>query len=139
MVEARDWLRVRGLGRERFAAYVADYLSHEGFSVAREDRAEPAESEIKAELGRMNPAVPSAARAVRFRLIPTSGGAALYWEAPTEIPARERAQMERFGREFAAHLERAISTESHGTAHVTRAPTGRWPWDAEAPAPKSDV
>jgi hypothetical protein len=40
--------------------------------------------------------------------------------------------MERFVRELAAHLERAVLTESHGTAKVSRAPAGRWPWEVRA-------
>ncbi|MFZ1022873.1 MAG: hypothetical protein WAN87_01905 [Thermoplasmata archaeon] len=127
-----DWLRVRGIGRERFAGYLADYLGGLGYTVERSESAEPSESRISARLTKMNPAVPGAATDVRFRFYPTSGGAALVFEAPTEVPEADRARMDRWVRELVLHLERAISTESHATAKVTRAPDARLPWDAAA-------
>ncbi|MFZ3355587.1 MAG: hypothetical protein WA549_02370 [Thermoplasmata archaeon] len=127
-----DWLRVRGIGRERFAGYLADYLGGLGYTVERSESAEPSESRISARLTKMNPAVPGAAQDVRFRFYPTSGGAALVFEAPTEVPEADRARMDRWVRELVLHLERAISTESHATAKVTRAPDARLPWDAAA-------
>ncbi|HTT73366.1 MAG TPA: hypothetical protein VMG99_04360 [Thermoplasmata archaeon] len=125
-----DWLRVRGIGRERFAGYVADYLTTLGYSVERSESAEPAESHLRAHLARMNPAVPPSASEVAFRFYPTSGGAALVWEVPTEIPAPDRARMDRFVREMTLHLERSVATESHATAKVTRPTDFRLPWDA---------
>ncbi|MFZ0891228.1 MAG: hypothetical protein WB778_02730 [Thermoplasmata archaeon] len=127
-----DWLRVRGIGRERFAGYLADYLGTLGYTVERSESAEPSESRISAKLTKMNPAVPGCAQDVRFRFYPTSGGAALVFEAPTEVPEAERARMDRWVRELVLHLERAISTESHATAKVTKAPDARLPWDAAA-------
>ena len=127
-----DWLRVRGIGRERFAGYLADYLGTLGYTVERSESAEPSESRISAKLTKMNPAVPGAAQDVRFRFYPTSGGAALVFEAPTEVPEADRARMDRWVRELVLHLERAISTESHATAKVTKAPDARLPWDAAA-------
>jgi hypothetical protein len=127
-----DWLRVRGIGRERFAGYLADYLGGLGYTVERSESAEPSESRISAKLTKMNPAVPGAAQDVRFRFYPTSGGAALVFEAPTEVPEAERARMDRWVRELVLHLERAISTESHATAKVTKAPEARLPWDTAA-------
>jgi hypothetical protein len=127
-----DWLRVRGMGRERFAGYLADYLGTLGYTVERSESAEPSESRLSAKLTRMNPAVPSAAADVRFRFYPTSGGAALVFEAPTEVPEAERARMDRWVRELVLHLERAISTESHATAKVSKAPDARLPWDSAA-------
>ena len=123
-----DWLRVRGIGRERFATYLADYLGSIGYSVERSDVAESSESRLKGRLGRMNPAVPPAAAALEFRFYPTSGGAALVWEAPTEVPAEQRARMDRLVREISSHLERAIATESHATAKVVRPAESRLPW-----------
>jgi hypothetical protein len=127
-----DWLRVRGIGRERFATYLADYLGSLGYSVERTDAAEPSESRVKGRLDRMNPAVPPAAAALEFRFYPTAGGAALVWEAPTEVPAEQRARMDRLVREISSHLERAIATESHATAKVVRPAEPRLPWAGSA-------
>jgi len=123
-----DWLRVRGIGRERFATYLADYLATIGYVVERTDTAEPSESRVAGRLQKMNPAVPPAASSLAFRLYPTAGGAALVWEAPTDVPVEERARMDRLVREISSHLERAIATESHATAKVVRPPESRLPW-----------
>jgi hypothetical protein len=125
-----DWLRVRGIGRERFATYLADYLSGIGYTVERSDSQEPAESRVRGQLARMNPAVPPAASQLAFRFYPTSGGAALVWEAPTEVPAEQRARMDRLVREMSSHLERAVATESHATAKVVVPSEARVPWSA---------
>jgi hypothetical protein len=132
-----DWLRVRGIGRERFAGYLADYLGTLGYAVERTDSAEPSESRVRGRLERMNPAVPPSAREVAYRFYPTSGGAALVWETPTAIPAEERARMDRFVRELTLHLERAIATESHATAKVVRPAESHLPWAAPTPSPAS--
>ncbi len=124
-----DWLRVRGIGRERFAGYLADYLTTIGYAVERDDSAERNESRVTGRLDRMNPAVPSAASALAFRFYPTSGGAAVVWELPVDLPPPERGRMDRLVREIVSHLERAISTESHATAKVIRPPTSHLPWD----------
>jgi hypothetical protein len=136
MAESLEWLRVRGLGRERFATYVADYLVTLGYRVEREETAEPA-SIVRATLERLNPAVPPSAHELRFRVGPTSGGGALVWEAPTSVPTEERSRMDRFVREFSGHLERSVLTESHGTARIVKPSTSRLPWaGAESrPAP----
>jgi len=127
-----DWLRVRGIGRERFAGYLADYLGTLGYAVERTDVAEPAESRLRGRLDRMNPAVPPAASALEFRFYPTSGGAAVVWEAPVAVPEEQRARMDRLVREISSHLERAIATESHATAKVVRPPDPRLPWTGPA-------
>jgi len=124
-----DWLRVRGIGRERFAGYVADYLSTLGYAVNRTDSPERNESVLTGKLDRPNPAVPGAAAALAFRFYPTSGGAAVIWEAPGEMPSHERGRMDRLVREIASHLERAISTESHATAKVIRPSASKLPWE----------
>ena len=127
-----DWLRVRGIGRERFATYLADYLATLGYAVRRDDSAERNESRLTGRLDRPNPAVPPAAASLAFRFYPTSGGAAVVWEAPAEMPPPELGRMDRLVREISSHLERAISTESHATAKVIRPSVPRLPW---APAP----
>ncbi len=123
-----DWLRVRGIGRERFATYLADFLGTIGYTVERSETSEPSESRVKGRLEKMNPAVPPAASALEFRLYPTSGGAALVWETPTEVPVEQRPRMDRLVREISSHLERAIATESHATAKVVRPAESRLPW-----------
>jgi len=123
-----DWLRVRGIGRERFATYLADFLGTIGYTVERSETSEPSESRVKGRLEKMNPAVPPAASALEFRLYPTSGGAALVWETPREVPAEQRPRMDRLVREISSHLERAIATESHATAKVVRPTESRLPW-----------
>jgi hypothetical protein len=125
-----DWLRVRGIGRERFAGYLADYLATLGYTVEREESTEPVLSRVRGRLERMNPAVPPAAAALSFRLYPTSGGAAIVWETPLEMPAEERQRMDRLVREITSHLERAIATESHATAKVVKPAAPRLPWAA---------
>ncbi|HYA54820.1 MAG TPA: hypothetical protein VEG42_04370 [Thermoplasmata archaeon] len=127
-----DWLRVRGIGRERFATYLAEYLGSLGYLVERTEVAEPVESRVKGRLERMNPAVPPAASALEFRFYPTSGGAAVVWEAPVEVPSEQRARMDRLVREISSHLERAIATESHATAKVLRPSESRLPWAGPA-------
>ena len=128
-----DWLRVRGIGRERFAGYVADYLATLGYAVRRDDLPERNESLLTGQRDRPNPAVPGAAASLVFRFYPTSGGAAVVWEAPSEVPSGEHGRMDRLVREISSHLERAISTESHATAKVIRPPASKLPWDAGRP------
>ncbi len=131
-----DWLRVRGLGRERFATYVSDYLTTIGYTVEKDAAAPANESRFSAHLERTNPAVPPGAAQLSFRVYPTSGGAALVWETPTEIKEEERGRMDRLVREITSHLERAISTESHATAKVLKPSTSRLPWERRAPEPE---
>lgn len=132
MAEAGDWVRVRGMGRERFAGYFVDYLASLGYDVERAESAEPPETRLTARLVRMNPALPESARELGFRLTPTSGGASVVWERPSAVPDAERGRMDRLQRELLAHLTRAVSTESHATAKVSPAPTPRLPWLAPA-------
>ena len=129
MPDETEWLRVRGMGRERFAGHLADFLGTLGYAIERTEIAEPPETRLHATLGRMNPAVPPAARELKFRLFPTSGGAAIVWVAPTAAPAPERPRLDRLVREIVAHLERSVLTESHATAKVSRAPDLRLPWE----------
>ncbi len=129
MVEAPDWLRVRGIGRERFVGYIVDYLASLGFVVEKTEAADPPSTRVTADLTRTNPSVPGALRRIRFRIAPTSGGAAVFWEEPTAVPPAERGRIDRFVRELSTHLERSVSTESHGTAKVVRSPVARLPWE----------
>jgi hypothetical protein len=123
-----DWLRARGIGRERFAGYLADYLAEIGYAVERTDTVEPSLSRVTGRLEKMNPAVPPIAKELAFRFYPTSGGAALVWEAPTEIPADQRSRMDRLVVEISSHLVRAVATESHATAKVSAPSDSRLPW-----------
>ncbi len=123
-----DWLRVRGIGRERFATYLAQYLAELGYTVEQQEAPERTESRVRGTLQKTNPAVPPGAASLAFRLYPTSGGAALVWEAPTTIPDGERPRMDRLVREITTHLERTIATESHATAKVVHPPTPHLPW-----------
>ena len=134
MAENGDWLRARGIGRERFGTYLSEYLETLGFATQRTDSTEPLESHVRGHLERMNPAVPPSAKELTFRLYPTSGGAALVWEGPTEVPAEDRGRLDRLAREIATHLERTIATESHATAKVTRTVDARLPWQHDEPA-----
>jgi len=127
-------LRARGIGRERFAGYVGDYLASVGYSVERSEGTEPVETRMSCRLQKMNPALPPAASALEFRLYPTSGGAALVWEAPTEVPEDQRSRMDRFVREVEGHLTRAVATESHATAKVVRPTDPHLPWDGNGRA-----
>jgi hypothetical protein len=126
--EDGDWLRVRGIGRERFGGYLADYLESIGYAVERQEAADAPTSRLTGELKRMNPAVPPSANSVAFRLYPTSGGAAVVWERPDVLPPEDRDRMDRLVREMTSHLERAIATESHATAKVVRPAVSRLPW-----------
>ena len=124
-----DWLRVRGIGRERFAGYLADYLGTLGYAVERTESTEPTESRLVGHLEKMNPAVPASANTLEFRFYPTSGGAALVWLQPIEVPTEERSRMDRFVRELQTHLERVVHSESHATAKVVRPPESHLPWN----------
>ncbi|HXW67614.1 MAG TPA: hypothetical protein VEL82_07060 [Thermoplasmata archaeon] len=129
-----DWLRARGIGRERLAGVLADYLGTIGYSVERSDTTEPSLSRVKGRLERMNPAVPPVASELAFRLYPTSGGAALVWETPTEIPGEQRARMDRLVAEISSHLVRTVATESHATAKVSAPADSRLPWQGNGSA-----
>ncbi|MCI4348787.1 MAG: hypothetical protein L3J93_01005 [Thermoplasmata archaeon] len=126
-----EWLRVRGIGRERFAGHLSEFLTSVGFTVEKTESTEPSESHVVARLTRPNPAVPNAAKEMRFRLFPTSGGAAIAWIAPVSAPEGERSRLDRLVRELVAHLERSILTESHATAKVTKVPDVRLPWEIQ--------
>ncbi|HZY71396.1 MAG TPA: hypothetical protein VFF67_10530 [Thermoplasmata archaeon] len=129
----RDWARVRGIGRERFASHIAEYLTSAGFAVERTESTDPSESGVLARLNRMNPAVPDGGKEIAFHVYPTSGGSAATWDRPESITEPDRPRMIRFARELFAHVERSVLTETHGTSKVTRAPGSQLPWES-APA-----
>jgi hypothetical protein len=131
-----DWLRVRGIGRERFAGYLADYLGTLGYAVERSETTDPSASRVRGRLDRMNPALPPAAHDLEFRFYPTSGGAALVWELPTDVPSPDRSRMDRLVREIQTHLERVVHSESHATAKVVRPVESHLPWST-GPTPGS--
>ena len=135
MTENVDWLRARGIGRERFAGYVVEYLGTLGYKVERSESTGPMEGHLTAHLTKMNPSIPPSASELAFRLYPTSGGAALIWEVPRAVAAEDRAGMDRFVREIALHLERSVATESHATAKIVRPAEPRLPWVAPSPRP----
>ncbi len=132
-----DWLRVRGIGRERFAGYLAEYLESIGYRVERNETAEPPLSRLTATLVRTTPSVPPAAAELSFRVLPTSGGAVARWEGPTSLPADQRPRMDRLVREMETHLERSVFTESHATAKIVRPPSPHLPWIEAPPSPES--
>lgn len=125
-----DWLRGRGIGRERLAGHLGEFLTTNGYEVVRTETEAPPETVLKAELKRTNPAVPPGARSLEFRLSPTSGGCAVAWVAPQVVENGDRARLDRLVRELFQHVERAVSTESHGTAKLARAPACRLPWES---------
>lgn len=124
-----EWLRVRGIGRERFAGHFAQQVASLGYAVERTDSVEPPESRLTARLTRMNPAVPESGRELEFLFLPTSGGATVLWAAPREVPEADRARMDRLIRELVYGVDGAIRTESHGQAKLSRAPTAHLPWE----------
>ncbi len=128
MSDNGEWLRGRGIGRERFATYLVDYLADLGFNVTKSEIADPAHTEIRARLTRMNPSVPASAKELDFELFPSSGGATLYWKGPAQIEPAEAGRMDRFVREVSTHLERVIATESHLASRVVKPPVVRLPW-----------
>ena len=135
MSENVDWLRARGIGRERFAGYIIEDLGTLGYTIERTETTEPMESHLTAHLSKQNPSIPPSASDLVFRLYPTSGGAALIWEAPRAVAPEDRAGMDRFVREISLHLERSIATESHATAKVVRPAESRLPWIVPSAAP----
>ena len=127
-----DWVRGRGIGRERLAGHIGDFLTGYGFTVDRAESTEPPESRVTADLARMNPSVPDSGKHFEFRLYPNSGGCAIEWVSPLDIPAKDRSRFDRLARELQQYLERIVSTESHGTAKISTPPGGRRPWDGPA-------
>lgn len=138
-----EWLRGRGIGRERLAGHLGLFLEGYGYQVERTESTDPAETRLTGELKKTNPSVPPSGRRFEFRLYPTSGGCAVDWIAPLVIEPGDRTRFERLVREIQQHLERVVSTESHGTAKVAPLPGARRPWEpngaagSESPATSS--
>ena len=57
-----DWLRVRGIGRERFAGHLAEYLTTLGYAVERSESTDPAESRVAGRLTLSQSPLPSPMR-----------------------------------------------------------------------------
>jgi hypothetical protein len=117
------WLRVRGIGRERLARYVAEFLSGAGFRV--EERTDgtgaAVTSTVHGTLAKPNPAVPTSFAHLEFRTSPTAGGALLRWEAPTSLAQEsEKSRALRFATELSSNLEQRVALESRGQGKVTR-------------------
>jgi hypothetical protein len=118
-----SWLRCRGLGRERLVRHLSDYLGTLGF-VSEEKQHEEGgrnSSLMASKLSRANPSVPLALERLEFRILSTGGGCLLYWDFPKRIePGVDSAKVRRFVEEAFSHLERAVSTGSHGMAKIIR-------------------
>lgn len=117
------WLRVRGIGRERLARYVAEFLTGAGFKVEEKaDGTGPGvTSMVVATLSKPNPAVPSSFAKLEFRTSPTAGGSLLRWEFPLTLAQEsEKSRALRFATELSSNLEQRVALESRGQAKVTR-------------------
>lgn len=117
------WLRVRGIGRERLARYVTEFLSGAGYRV--EERTEPMGAQpsslVLADLARPNPAVPASFAHLEFRSSPTAGGSMLRWELPTSIANEsERSRALRFATELSSSIEQKVALESRSAGRVTK-------------------
>ena len=131
------WLRVRGVGRERVARYLGEFLTGAGYTVEdqQDGGSEASRSVIQATLTKANPAVVPFLVQIRLSVSPTAGGALITWESPRSAPPEaERPRAIRFLHEFLTHVERIIATESRGTAKVTRSTPHGLPFD-ETPRP----
>lgn len=132
----QGWLRVRGVGRERLARYLNEYLTSAGFTV-EETTINPegaVASLVKAHLTKANPAVPPSLADIGFRLDPTGGGAVILWEVPQALQHEaDRSRALRFATELVTHLERLVATESRGTAKIMRDKALRLPFETGKP------
>jgi hypothetical protein len=118
-----SWLRCRGLGRERLVRYLSDYLNGLGYASEEDQHEEGGRntSIVVSKLSRVNPSVPVSLERLEFRILSTGGGCLLYWDFPKKLePGVDGSKVKRFVEEAYSHLERAISTGSHGMAKVRR-------------------
>lgn len=132
----QGWLRIRGVGRERLARYLNEYLTSAGFAVEETTIAPNGgvASQVKAHLSKPNPAVPPSLIDLTFRLDPTGGGAVILWELPTSlVHEADRTRALRFATELVTHLERLVATESRGTAKIIRDKVLKLPFDSTKP------
>lgn len=117
------WIRVRGVGRERLARFVAEFLTGAGYHVeeTNDANASTPTSHLVADLTRPNPAVPSSLRHLEFRTSPTAGGSLLRWEAPLSLEHEaERPRALRLATELSSNLEQRVALESRGTGKTSR-------------------
>ena len=133
MAAESEWLRVRGIGRERFAGNLADYLTGIGYTVERTrvDRTARRAS-LVAQLTRMNPAVPEERARAALPPLPDQrrrrgrlGGAA-------EVPGADRRRLDRMVREIYGRTSSARSSRRATRRRRSPPPQARLPW---GPAP----
>lgn len=126
-----EWLRAQGLGRERLATYVAEYLRGRGYAV--EIIEDGGTSRLSAHVERPHPSVPPALADLRFSLVPSAGGSILSWDAPETVPSSELPRADRLAHELEQHLIRIASTQSHGVARLRPSLNAAAPWRRPRP------
>lgn len=117
------WLRVRGIGRERLARYVSEFLTGAGYRVEESADLQGGQptSHLVADIARPNPAVPSSFNHLEFRTSPTTAGSALGWEEPRALANdTERSRALRFATELLSNIEQRVALESRSPGRVTK-------------------
>jgi hypothetical protein len=137
-MEGNDWLRVRGVGRERLGRYLAEFLEESGYAVTElEEPLGPTPSfKVTATLRRPHHAIPPALGTITVRFLPTAGGCQAVWEGPVAtLAGSDRARAERFVAEILARLDQRVATETRGTSRLVRERPGTPPFLPPAPSP----
>ena len=122
-MEGNDWLRVRGVGRERLGRYLAEFLEESGYTVREMEEPVGATPSFKVSATLKHPhhAIPAVLSALAVRFLPTSGGCQAVWESPvTPVEGPDRARAERFVAEILARLDQRVATETRGTSRLVR-------------------
>ncbi len=135
-MEGNDWLRVRGVGRERLGRYLAEFLGESGYAVTEgeEPVAEGPSFKVSGTLKHPHHAIPPALTSLTVRFLPTSGGCQAVWEAPVDpVEGPDRARAERFVAEILARLDQRVATETRGTSRLVREHPGIPPFLPAAP------
>ncbi|MDE1881441.1 MAG: hypothetical protein KGI89_12945 [Euryarchaeota archaeon] len=114
---------MRGIGRERLARYVSEFLSGAGYRVEEKNEllgGQPA-SRLVADLARPNPAVPSSFTHLEFLASPTAAGSSLRWEVPSKLAHEsERSRAQRLATELLSNLEQRVALESRSAGRITK-------------------